>query len=152
MAQKFNLERLLDSAVDLVSDLTVNDLESHPDYKDIERETMVKILRKRVTTLERDNAKVSQSSESWRKKAEELEDCLKKMSREKFTIKRTLDEVSSAWDAKNCDARCIDPVHIYGPRHFHCEKCTRQVHTYIQGKVCFLLNKGSTWSGITWPQ
>lgn len=152
MAQQYTLDQLLEKTVELVSVLAVNELENHPEYGNIERDTMVKILKKRVQNLERGNAKLAQSSDSWRKKAEELEDCLKKMSREKLTIKRTLDEISGSWEAKNSDARCIDPVHIYGPRHFDCEKCTKQIHTFIQAKANYLLNKGSTWSGITWPQ
>ena len=157
LAQQYQLERLLEAAVELLAGddaklRAVEELERHPDYDAIETGTLVRILRRRVTVLEKQHGKLVKTNDTWRKKCEDLEDCLKKMSREKLTIKRALDEVEGAWELKGSDARCIDPVHIYGPRNFTCETCTKQMQTYMQGKIHFLLNRGSNWSGITWPQ
>ncbi len=152
LAQQYRLGRLLDKSVEMVSDLAVKELETHSDYADLDQGTIVKILKHRVQALEKSDAKLKHSMDNWRKRCEELEDVLKKMGREKLTIKKALDEMESAWEAKGSDTRCIDPVHIYGPRHYKCEKCTQQVRTYIQSKVWYLLNKGSTWSGVAWPQ
>ena len=81
-----------------------------------------------------------------------FEELLKRAGRDKLTIKCALDQVDGAWEMKGSDARCIDPVHIYGPRQYSCEKCTKQLHTYIQSKVGFLLNRGANWAGINWPE
>ena len=151
-AQKYRLEHLMDTAIEQVSALNMGELEACEHYKEIEQSTLVTILKRRVQALESANAKLNSISESWRRKHDDLEDCLKKMSREKLTIKRALDEVDGAWELKGSDARCIDPVHIYGPRNYSCDKCTRQVNTYIQAKIWYLLNRGSTSAGITWPK
>ena len=152
IAEKYSLDRLLENTVTLVSDMTVEDLERNPDYENLEQDTVVRILKRRVQSLETGNRKLQQSTDSWRQKCEDLQDCLMKMSREKLVIKRYLDEVEGSWELKGSDARCIDPVHIYGPRNYACEKCSRQVHTYIQAKVWHLLNRGSTCSAINWPE
>lgn len=152
MAQRYNLPGLLDRAVDLASSIPVQELESHPEYDNIEQDTLLQILKTRMQTLEKNQTKLTQSVDHWRTKYEEAEDCLMRLGREKLTIKRSLDEAEAAWDLKSSDCRCIDPVHIYGPRNYSCEKCTRQMHTYIQSKIWFLLNRGATCSGITWPQ
>ena len=152
LAQKYNLDRLLEMTVDMTSQLPLGTLEGHEDYQLIEQETLLKIVTLRAKQLEIISDKHEQVSISWEKKCNETEDVLKKMSREKLTVKRLLDEVEIAWEIKGSDARCIDPVHIYGPRNYSCEKCTRQVETYIQSKIWYLLNRGSTYSGISWPQ
>ena len=152
MAQRYNLPGLLDRSVDMVSSMSAKDLHEHPDFDTIEQDTLVKILTHRVYALEKNQSKLTQSVDHWRGKCEDAQDCLMRLGREKLTIKRSLDEAEAAWEVKSSDCRCIDPVHIYGPRNYNCEKCTRQVHTYIQSKIWYLLNRGVTCSGITWPQ
>ena len=151
-AQRFCLDHLMERTIDLVSELSIDELERSAEYEGVEQATLISILKRRVETLEKSNIKLNSVAESWRRKHDDLEECLKKMSREKLSIKRTLDEVEGAWELKGSDARCIDPVHIYGPRNYSCDKCSRQVNTYIQSKVWYLLNRGSTSAGITWPQ
>lgn len=151
LAEKHSLTNLQDRTIDLVSNMTLRDLETHPDFGQLSNGTMVRVLKTRVENLENFNVKLRSSNDTWRSKCEDVEDVLKKMGREKLTIKYTLDEIETAWETKKSDARCIDPVHIYGPRNYACEKCTRQVHTYLQAKVWYLLNRGSTSSGISWP-
>lgn len=137
--------------MELAAQMPVDEFENSVNCKDLNQETVSLVYRTRVAALEKSNAKLQQSNETWEKKCQEIEDSSKKLSRDKETIKRTLDEIEAAWETKGPEARCIDPVHIYGPRNYCCEKCTRQVNTYIQSKVWYLLNRGSTWSGIQWP-
>ena len=152
IAQKFNLAHLRDEAVQLISCLDVEELEARPEYEKLSSEIVVQILKYRVQRLEKTVGKSKRKIDFWRKQSEEMEDLVKRNSREKLSVKRVLDELDVAWDIKSPDTRCIDPVHIYCPRIYSCEQCTKQLQTFMKTKVNFLLNKDANCSGINWPQ
>ena len=76
LAQKYNLDRLLEMTVDMTSQLPLGTLEGHEDYQLIEQETLLKIVTLRAKQLEIISDKHEQVSISWEKKCNETEDVL----------------------------------------------------------------------------